>query len=192
MSDTDGIESNTDGNADADNAAGAGGETSTATKATGADEFKPPTSQAELNRLIADRVKRAEAKYADYSDAIKKAKQFDAITEAQKTELQKLQERAEAAEKRAQEFETAEQQRQAEAEAARQVEDWKAKVSKSTGIPVGVLRGSTEADIQAHAESLKELLPDPRKGGYVPGEGRVVPAGTGDPRQQFADIIRNS
>jgi hypothetical protein len=166
------------------------GETSTASA-----DFKPITSQEDLNRLIADRIKRAEAKFADYKDAKTKAQQYDAMVESQKTELQKIQERAEAAEKRAADLEAAEAQRIADAEAAKQIESWKADVAKKTGVPVDVLRGTTQEDIAAHAESLKALLPDPnaRKvgGAYVPAEGRGVTT-TADPRQQFADILKQA
>jgi hypothetical protein len=175
--------------------AGSAGETeqqASGTTSTAGDDSKLPASQAELNRIIAERIKRVEAKYAGHADAVKKAAEFDKITEAQKSELQKVQERAEAAEKRAADLEAAEQKRVADAEAAKQIADWKADVSKKTGVPVEVLRGSDLAEIQAHAESLKALLPEPRKPGYVSGEGRTVAAGKGDPRQIFAEILKSS
>lgn len=110
-----------------------------------------------------------------------KAKKFDEVTEAQKTESQKILERAEAAEHRADAL-----------EAAQQRADWIAQVSKKTGVPGDVLRGETLDDIEAHAASVKALLPEPRKAGQVLAEGRTVSAGTGDPAQQFADIIRGA
>lgn len=183
--------STTDGSEQA-GSAGESEQQSSGTTSTAGDEGNLPKSQAELNRIIAERIKRVEAKYAGHEDAIKKAAQFDKITEAQKTELQKIQERAEAAEKRAADLEAAEQKRIADAEAAKQIADWKTDVSKKTGVPVEVLRGNDLDEIRAHAESLKELLPEPRKPGYVPGEGRAVPAGTGDPRQIFAEILKNA
>jgi hypothetical protein len=120
------------------------------------------------------------------------AEKLAALEEKDKTDLQRAQARAEAAEKKAAELEAAEKKRAADAEAARQIADWKAKVSKETDVPADVLRGSTLEDIQAHAESLKALLPEPRKPGYVPGEGRTVAAGKGDPRQIFAEILKSS
>jgi hypothetical protein len=61
--------------------------------------FTPPATQDEFNALVAERVKRERAKYADYSDLKTKAAQFDEFAESQKTEIQKANERAEAAER---------------------------------------------------------------------------------------------
>lgn len=113
-----------------------------------------------------------------------KAAKFDEVTEAQKTEQQKLLERAEAAEKRA-----------ASLEAEREVEGWKSAVAKNpkyAGVTAEVLRGTTLEEIEEHAAALKALLPEPRKPGQVPGEGRTVTTGSGDPAQQFAELIRNA
>lgn len=111
------------------------------------------------------------------------ATKLAAIEESQKSEQQKLIERAEAAEKRAEAAET-----------LRQVGDWKAQVAanpKYVGVTADVLRGSTLDEIEAHAASLKALLPEPRQAGYVPTEGRPVTAGTGDKATQFAAFMRN-
>ena len=51
-------------------------------------------TQAEMNAIIADRLSRERAKYADYDALKEKADQFDAAQEAGKTELQKANERA--------------------------------------------------------------------------------------------------
>ena len=69
------------------------------------EKFTPITSQDDLNRLISQRLERERAKFADYDDLRAKASKFDEVEQASKTELQKAQERAEAAEKRAVEFE---------------------------------------------------------------------------------------
>lgn len=172
-----------------------GGNNSGTTPAA-SNEWKPPATQEELNRIIADRVKRAESKFGDYKDAKTKAAQYDAMVEAQKTELQKIQERAEAAEKRAADLEAAEQKRQADAEVARQVADWKTQIAKATGVPATALRGTTKEDLQAHAEEIKALLPDPNTrrvgGAYVPTEGREVGAGGSDPAAEFGRILQNA
>ena len=54
-------------------------------------EFKPITSQDELNRIIGERVKRA--KPADYDDLKAKADRLDQIEQANKTEAEKTAER---------------------------------------------------------------------------------------------------
>lgn len=113
-----------------------------------------------------------------------KAAEFDKVTEAQKSEQQKLIERAEAAENRA-----------AQLEAAREIEGWKSTVAKDpkyAGVTAEVLRGNTLEEIEDHAAALKALLPDPRKAGQVLAEGRTVQTGTGDPATQFANIITNA
>jgi hypothetical protein len=113
-----------------------------------------------------------------------KAAEFDKVTDAQKTEQQKLLERAEAAEK----------ERDAE-RALREIDGWKTQVAKDpkyAGLTADVLRGSTLEEIEDHAASLKALLPEPRRPGQVPGEGRTVNTGSGDPATQFAELIKNA
>jgi len=51
-------------------------------------------SQAELDKIIAERLKREREKYADYGDLQKAAAKLAEIEEANKSELEKLQERA--------------------------------------------------------------------------------------------------
>jgi hypothetical protein len=71
----------------------------------GASPFTPPKDQAELDKLIGDRLARERAKYADYDEAKRKAAEYDKATEAQKTELQKATDRAAEAERQASERE---------------------------------------------------------------------------------------
>lgn len=56
-----------------------------------ADEFKPISSQEELDRRIGERLHKERQKYADYDDLKAKAAKFDEADAATKTELQKLQ-----------------------------------------------------------------------------------------------------
>lgn len=126
-----------------------------------AEEFKPITSQDELNRIIGERVKRA--KPADYDELRTKAEQFDKVQEANKSELQKAQERAEAAERRAEEFEqTALKTRiavemgvipevingadeEAMRKSAQRVLDWASQGKKPTPKPTQLASGSAPA-----------------------------------------------
>jgi hypothetical protein len=162
-------ESNMDGNEQ---------ETSGTTSAAG-DDFTPIISQQELDQAIKTRLERERAKFKDYNDLKAKAAEFDKVAEAQKTDLQRQVERAEAAEKEA-----------AALRSAQEVAGWKAQVSKKFGIPADVLRGATLDDIEDHAASLKALLPEPRTPGFVQGEGRTVTGGAGNPAQQFANLIK--
>lgn len=54
-----------------------------------ADEFKPITTQDDLNKVVADRVARERAKYADYKDVKAKAAEFDKLQAANQTEAEK-------------------------------------------------------------------------------------------------------
>jgi hypothetical protein len=66
---------------------GQGGDTSGATPT--ADEFKPITSQQELNDVIKDRVARERSKFKDYNDIKAKAAKLDEIEQANLSELEK-------------------------------------------------------------------------------------------------------
>jgi hypothetical protein len=75
-----------------------GNNTSGSTPAAG-DEFKPISSQEELNKVIGDRVKRA--KPADYDDLKAKAARLDEMEQANQSEIEKANNRATAAEEKA-------------------------------------------------------------------------------------------
>jgi len=131
--------------------------------------YTPPASQADLDRIIADRLSRERGKYGDYEDLKAKAAKFDEVTEAQKTAEQKAAEALAEAQSKVKEYETREQ-----------VAKWKADVAKTSGVPAEALAGSTLEEIRAHAETLKPLIAKteepPRKGAigpYVPTEGKA-------------------
>lgn len=75
-----------------------GGNNTSETTPGAGDGFKPITSQDDLNRVIADRVQRERGKYADYADLKAKAERLDEIEQANKTEIEKANERATKAE----------------------------------------------------------------------------------------------
>ena len=58
-------------------------------------------TQADIDRIVGERLNRQKAQYKDYDDLKTNAAEFDKLTEAQKTEAQKAADRAEAAEKAA-------------------------------------------------------------------------------------------
>ena len=100
-------------------------------------------TQAEMNAIIADRLSRERAKYADYDALKKKADQFDAAQEAGKTELQKANERAAAL------------QTQVDAlTRANEVREVRGKVSAATGVPAELLSGETEEACKAQAQAI--------------------------------------
>ena len=63
------------------------------TPATGGTDtpspYTPPATQADLDRIIGERVARERAKYADYTDLKAKADRLAQLEEASKTEAQK-------------------------------------------------------------------------------------------------------
>ncbi|MBM0203258.1 hypothetical protein JNW90_09140 [Micromonospora sp. STR1s_5] len=60
--------------------------------------FTPITSQDDLNRVIADRVQRERGKFADYNDLKAKAGRLDEIEQANKSEIEKANDRVTKAE----------------------------------------------------------------------------------------------
>lgn len=132
------------------------------TSGEGGSEFKAITSQADLDRILGDRLARERAKFADYDEVKAKAAEFDKVSEASKSEIQKALDRAAAAEKEAEGY------RQRE-----QVQKWARDIVKGSSIPADVLRGGTEEELRAHFEQLKALAPAaPRR--------TAVPAGKAD------------
>ncbi|MDP5182172.1 hypothetical protein QOZ88_05945 [Blastococcus sp. BMG 814] len=91
------------------------------------------TAQVEKWKALARKHENAWKSTAD------KARQFDELTEAQKTELQKATDRAAAAEAKAAEI---------EARAMR------AEVAAAKGIPANLLSGSTQEELEASADAL--------------------------------------
>lgn len=143
-------------------------------------EQKKPTETVEFWKSKA----REQEKRAKENAAA--AKRLADLEESQKSETQKLLERAEAAEGVAYAL-----------KAAEEIRDLKAGISKrykdaGYDIPASALRGSDAEELEEHALELKALLPEPRKPGQVSAEGRTVTTGTGDPAQQFAELIRNA
>lgn len=74
-----------------------GNKTSESTSAAGA-EFTAITTQADLDKIIGERVARERGKYLDYEDLKTKAAEFDKLADANKSEIEKANERASAAE----------------------------------------------------------------------------------------------
>ena len=131
-------------------------------------------TQAEMNAIIADRLSRERAKYADYDALKEKADQFDAAQEAGKTELQKANERAAAL------------QTQVDAlTRANEVREVRGKVSAATGVPAELLSGETEEACKAQVQAILKFA---KSNGYpsVKDGGDPHKTPTGSTRDQFA------
>ena len=76
-----------------------------ATPAPPQQEYTPPASQAELDRIIGSRLARERAQFADYDEVKARADRLTEIEDAQKTEQQRLQDALDAEKARAGQFE---------------------------------------------------------------------------------------
>lgn len=124
-------------------------------------------TQAEVNKIVSDRLQREAAKYADYETL--KAQAAEAETNGE--QVKSLQ---------------AELDGMKAAEALRTMRE---KVSKATGIPSSLLTEETEEACTAQAEAIKAFAkptyPTVRDG------GEVVNIGKPTTKQQFADWFNN-
>ena len=116
------------------------------------ESWKPPASQEDFDRMVADRLDRERRKFADYDELKTKATEYDKAQEAALTEQQKLAKRAEEAERRAAEAET---------------KALRAEVASTKGVPASALTGSTREEMEAAADALLswrgEAAPSARK-----------------------------
>jgi hypothetical protein len=118
--------------------------------------YTPPATQADLDRIIGDRVARERGKYADYDDLKAKAAQVDGF-QSRITELETTNGELTG---KIQTFET-------EKERAELVSD----VAKDKKVPAEALRGSTREELEAHADQLAELFKP--SGPVIPGQERT-------------------
>ena len=155
MSDQTGQSNGQGGNGDGNNDPGDGGTTPPA------NQFTPITSQADLDRIIGERVSRERAKYSDYKDLKAKANKFDEMEAANQTELEKATKRV---------TDTEGERDQAKAEALR------LRIANKHGITEEdadlFLTGTDEERLTAQAKRLSERASDRKKqGNHVPREG---------------------
>lgn len=136
-------------------------------------------TQAELDSIINERLQRERSKYADYSSLKEKADSYDQYVEANKSELQKAQEKAATLQK---ELDGLKQE--AAVKAVRE------KVSKDTGVPADLLTATTEEECKAQADAIKAFAkpsyPQVRDSGELSGNQKSSTA------QQFADWFNQS
>lgn len=138
-------------------------------------------TQSEMDAIIRDRLKREREKYADYDALKEKAGRFDAAEEAQKSELQKATERADALQ--------AQIDSMLKADNVRKIRE---KVAHETGVPATLLNAEDEETCKAQAKAIMEFA---KPGAYpaVPDRGEVHKAiGGGKTRDQFKDWFESS
>lgn len=146
-----------------------------------AAELERTFTQSEMDAIIRDRLKREREKYADYDALKEKAGRFDAAEEAQKSELQKATERADALQ--------AQLDSMLKADNVRKIRE---KVAHETGVPATLLNAEDEETCKAQAKAIMEFA---KPGAYpaVPDRGEVHKAiGGGKTRDQFKDWFESS
>ena len=104
--------------------------------------YVAPASQADLDRIIGERLARERDRYKDYDEAKKKAAEWDQAEERNRSELEKAQKRADEAEKRA---------------ADNELRATRAEVAAVKGVPATLLAGSNRAELEASADALIEF-----------------------------------
>jgi hypothetical protein len=143
-----------------------GNDTSGDTSAAG-DEFKPITSQDDLNRIITERVNRERSKFSDYKDLKAKAAKFDELEAANKSEVERAAEKAAAAER---------ERDEARAEALRLRIAAQHAISDTEDIAL-FLTGTDEETLTKQAQRLSQRSEDRKKNGnHVPREGVNTPS----------------
>lgn len=125
------------------------GEQETEQTAAEVKAFEAITSQEDFDRAIQKRIARERAGFADYDDLKAKADRLAEIEAANQTEAEKVQARLDAAEKRATDLE----RDNAELATAKLRSD----VAASKGVPVALLTGSTQEELEAAADALIEF-----------------------------------
>jgi len=106
--------------------------------------------------------KKNEARATENSD---KAKRFDEFEEANRTEIEKANARADAAEKIVAERDAVEASKTLRAEVAKE------KKFEDRKIPATALRGTTREELEAHADEILALLPEPDPAPSADGQG---------------------
>lgn len=124
-------------------------------------------TQADVDRIVGERISGVKSKFADYDDLKVKAAKADELEAAQMTEVEKALKRAEQAETALK----AEQERVAQAELA----SLKLRVGTEKGLPSALidrLAGNDAESIAADADAILAALPKPQ----APAGGANPPA----------------
>lgn len=137
-------------------------------------EFKPITSQAELDKIIGERVKRTKARYADYDDLKRRVDELD----SRDSELEAANTRLAAAE-----LELAELAQESHLRA----------VAEAAGVPLACLVGTVAERMEAittHLESVGMDFGGPRTPDPDPTQGQSAPIDTGPSDPMTAKLTK--
>ena len=134
-------------------------------------------TQAEVDKIVGERLMRDRKDRADYDELKKKAARLDELEEASKTELQKATDRAAALQKELDDMKS-----------AAAIKSIREKVAEANGIPVKLITATTEEECTAQAEEILKYV-KPNAYPRVPdgGEARTGKAKNHDVRDSFAE-----
>ena len=149
-------------------------------KPTAENEQPKTFTQEEVNAIVAERLNRDRQKFADYETLKEKAGKFDEMQEANKTELQKATDKANALE-----------QELTALKKAAEVQEIRQKVSTETGVPANLLTAATEDECKAQAESIKAFAAPNMNYPQVKDGGEVGKPLNNSTRNQFAEWFNN-
>jgi len=108
-----------------------------------------------------------------------KADAYDEAQEAAKSDLQKALERADKAEGKLKEYES-----------KLKLDKLRAEIAKEYGLDADLLRGGTEEELRAHAETIKAYVGGTHRYPSVPDYGEAnAPAGNRSTASLFADAV---
>lgn len=150
----------------------------TANTGTGERTF----SQADVDRMIADRLAREQKKYADYSELKKAKEELDQLKQGQLSELEKANAAREKAEAKVKEFEAKVKLMELNA--------LKSRLATEAGIPAELadrIRGEDETSIKADIEELKKIFPQ-----RVAVGGRGAPTANNSPATDLASLYADA
>ena len=141
----------------------------------GAQNTEKTFTQAELDAIVKDRLKRANEKYSDYEALKEKAAKFDELEAANKTELEKATEQVKTL--------------KAELEGIKkssEISAMRTKIATENNVPIELLTGSTEEECTTQVTKIKELLSANGVPTGVSDGGEVVRNQKVDTRTSFA------
>lgn len=133
-------------------------------------------TQAELDSIVAERLKRERSKYEGFDELKEKAAKFDELEETRKSELQKVTERAEKLQKELDSIKK-----------TQSLKELRERVAKEAGVPVAsmsLITGETEEVCKEQAKTIMAML-EPGTYPQVPDGGEVHTVGKASAQEQF-------
>ena len=134
--------------------------------------YNPPATQAELDRIVENRLQRERNKYADYDQLKADSEKLGSVVAERDDYTSQL----DAAKAELATYKASEERR-----------SWAEEVAKEKGVPAEALRGETKEEMEAHADTLKKYM---GSAPVVSGDGKSpsTPAKTST-RDQFAAAL---